>query len=399
MSLSIDNGPPDDAPAVGNDVASPATNLSPTAVGPTPNDAVDLHASSLYINRELSWLEFNKRVLLQALDEKHPLLERVKFLAIAGTNLDEFYMVRVATLLRKFRNDIEDVSPDGLNTSEQLAAIRQHAGAMLNKMGSCWAAVLRPQLEEHRIRFLEPDDYTDQIRRYLASYFRDNIHPVLTPLAFDPGHPFPFISNLSMNLAVAVRHDHRTRFARVKLPDVLSRFIHLPEAIAGPVGETFVFLEDVVRDNIVVLFPGARVLEAYLFRIIRDTDMVIQEDEADDLLESVDRTLKQLRYGDLSQLLVESAMPARVLDILIENFEIEDDVLVKTSERMGFGDFSELTRPAPSAAQGSTVLSAPRVGRRRHRDDLRPDPRARPSRASSIRFVSRRSEAFLQARG
>ena len=308
------------------------------------NHPVDLHAPSLFINRELSWLEFNKRVLLQTLDEKHPLLERVKFLSIVGTNLDEFYMVRVATLLRKFRNDIEDVSPDGLNTSEELAATQQRPGAMLNKMGSCLAAVLRPLLEEHQIRFLEPDDYTDQTRRYLTSHFRDNIHPVLTPLASDPGHPFPFISNLSVNLAVAVRHNHRTRFARVKLPDVLSRFIQLPKAIAGPDGETFVFLEDVVKANIGMLFPGAHVLGAHLFRIIRDTDMVIQEYEADDLIESVDRTLKQLRYGDLSQLLVESAMPARVLSILIEIFEIEDDILEKTSERMGFGDIFELTR-------------------------------------------------------
>ena len=340
MSLTLNNPPPGDSPALTSD----ASGLqSQTAGESAQGDQIDLSEPRLYINRELSWLEFNKRVLMQALDDKHPVLERVKFLSIAGTNLDEFYMVRVATLLRKFRNDVEDVSPDGLNTGEQLAAIGERAGAMLDKMGSCWAAVLRPLLEDHQIRFLEPDDYTDQTRRYLSSYFRDNVHPVLTPLAFDPGHPFPFISNLSMNLAVVVRHNQRTRFARVKLPDVLPRFIQLPAAVSGSVGDTFVFLEDIVKENIGMLFPGAEVLGAHLFRIIRDTDMVIQEDEADDLLESVDRTLKQLRYGDLSQLLVESEMPARVLSILIENFEIEDDILVRSPERMGFGDFSELT--------------------------------------------------------
>ena len=338
------SGTPDDSPVLATGAEPAAAHEGSPAVRSEQDDHVDLNEPGLYINRELSWLEFNRRVLLQALDDKHPLLERVKFLSIAGTNLDEFYMVRVATLLRKFRNDIEDVSPDGLNTGEQLAAIGQRAGTMMEKMGSCWAAVLRPQLEDHQIRFLEPGEYTEETRQYLRAYFHSNIHPVLTPLAFDPGHPFPFISNLSMNLAVVVRHNQRTRFARVKLPDVLPRFIRLPETVAGPAGDTFVFLEDVVKENIGMLFPGSAVLGAHLFRIIRDTDMVIQEDEADDLLESVDRTLKQLRYGDLSQLLVESAMPARVLNILIENFEIEDDILVKSSERMGFGDFSELTR-------------------------------------------------------
>jgi len=306
--------------------------------------SVDLTDHRFYINRELSWLEFNQRVLLQALDQKHPLLERVKFLSIVSTNLDEFFMVRVATLLRKFRNGNEDVSPDGMNTAEQLAAIRKRSGQMMVDMGACWSESLRPLLEDEGIRFLEPRDYTVGIQEYLRGYFRNNIHPVLTPLAFDPGHPFPFISNLSINLAVVVRHRARNRFARVKIPDVLPRFVRLPEHVAAALGDTFVFLEDVVKENIEVLFPGAEVVSAHLFRIIRDTDMVIQEDEADDLLESVDRTLKQLRYGDLSQLLVESTMPERFLNILVENFEIEDDVVVRTPERMGFGDFSELMR-------------------------------------------------------
>ena len=321
-------------------------SLPTGAVGPDPEvgSDVDLTDNRFYINRELSWLEFNQRVLQQALDSKHPLLERIKFLSIVATNLDEFYMVRVATLLRKSRSGIEDMSPDGLDTSAQLVGIRERAGRMMDEMAFCWSAVLRLLLEDQQVRFLEPADYSERIRHYLAGYFHDNIHPVLTPLAFDPGHPFPFISNLSMNLAVVVSHHRRTRFARVKLPDVLPRFIELPRALTGKRGETFVFLEDVVRENIGVLFPGAVVVGAHLFRIIRDTDMVIQEDEADDLLESVDRTLKELRYGDLSQLLVETTMPTRVLNILVENFEIEDDVVVRTPERMGFDDWSSLAR-------------------------------------------------------
>ena len=305
--------------------------------------APDLTDTHFYINRELSWLEFNQRVLLQALDLTHPLLERVKFLSIVATNLDEFFMVRVATLLRKFRAASGDISPDGFDTGQQLDAIRERAAQMMRDMSSCWTTVLQPALAAHEIRFLERTAYTDAIRTYMRTYFRKNVHPVLTPLAFDPGHPFPYISNLSMNLAVVVSHDGRTRFARVKLPDVLPRFIRLPAQLADCPGDTLVFLEDVVREQIGMLFPGATLQGAHLFRIVRDTDMVIQEDEADDLLESVDRTLKELRYGALSQLVVEATMPDRVLNILLENFEIEENVVERTSSRMGYGHWLSLT--------------------------------------------------------
>ena len=307
-------------------------------------ETTDLTNPAFYINRELSWLEFNQRVLFQALDERHPLLERVKFISIVATNLDEFFMVRVATLLRKFRNNVEDVSPDGLNPKQQLDAIRLRANRMTEDVEHCWSDELRPFLAVEGIRINDPVDYTEEVRDYLQVYYLENIHPVLTPLAFDPGHPFPFISNLSINLAVVVEHGGRTRFARVKLPDVLPRFISIPETVSGQEGDTFAFLEDVVKLNIASLFPGSTVRGAYLFRIIRDTDMVIQEDEADDLLESVDRTLKELRYGDLSQLLVETSMPPRVLNILIENFEIEKAVVTRAPGRMGYGDWIDLTK-------------------------------------------------------
>lgn len=308
------------------------------------DDQVDLTDPGFYINRELSWLEFNQRVLLQAEDRHHPLLERVKFLAIVGTNLDEFFMVRVATLNRKFRAGSEDVSPDGLSTAEQLEAIRRRARQMMFDQARCWSDMLQPQLAVHGVRFLEPSDYTAAIRGYLRAYFRQNVYPILTPLAFDPGHPFPFISNLSLNLAVAVRHEGRTRFARVKLPHVVPQFIAVPESVTGQSGSTFAFLSDVVKVGLDMLFPGVEISSAHLFRIIRDTDMVIQEDEADDLLETVDRSLKRLRWGELSQLLVESDMPTRVLNILMENFEIEEDVVERTGDRMSFGDWMELTK-------------------------------------------------------
>jgi polyphosphate kinase len=307
-------------------------------------DPNDLSAPALYINRELSWLEFNRRVLAQAQDTSHPLLERVKFLAIAGTNLDEFFMVRVATILKKFRAGIEETSFDGLSTEDELSVIRTRALAQIDEQAACWSRDLRPLLASEGIHFLEPADYTPAIDAWLAQYFKAQIFPVLTPLAFDPGHPFPYVSNLSMNLAVRVRHGGRTKFARVKVPGMLPRFVALPDGLSAVAGTTFVFLEDIIRRNIQELFPGTHVEGAHLFRVIRDTDMVIQEDEADDLLETVDRGLKQLRYGALSLLQVESDMPRRVLHILMENFEVEDDVVMRTSERTGFGDWHAITR-------------------------------------------------------
>ena len=322
--------------------AEPATQIR--AIDWTTVDRADLSAPTLYINRELSWLEFNQRVLAQAQDSFHPLLERLKFLAISGSNLDEFFMVRVATILKKYRADIDDVSIDGLSTEQELAAIRQRALEQMDLQSSCWSSALRPLLGAEGIHFVDPAAYTPAMDQWLKQYFDTHIFPVLTPLAFDPGHPFPYISNLSMNLAVRVRHSGRTRFARVKVPSMLPRFVALPDTLSPQAGVSHVFLEDVIRRNIQQLFPGTQVEGAHLFRIIRDTDMVIQEDEADDLLETVDRGLKQLRYGALSLLQVEADMPKRVLSILIENFEVDEDVVVRTTDRLGYGDWHALTK-------------------------------------------------------
>jgi polyphosphate kinase len=306
-------------------------------------DPGDLKNPALYINRELSWLEFNQRVLEQALDEMHPLLERVKFLAITATNLDEFFMIRVSTTQKNLREGIEDVAPDGVNTEQQLEAMRTRALRMLKDQAAAWDQ-LRPLLAAEKIFFLEPQAWSPEIREHLAAYFSREICPVLTPLAFDPGHPFPLVSNLSKNFAVVVRHAGRTKFARVKVPDVLPRFIAIPESLSPSAGLTYVFLEDVIRANIHELFPGTQLKGAHLFRIIRDADLEIEQDEADDLLESVDRSLKQLRHGAISLLQVEEDMPARILNILVENFETTDDVVVRTAERMGLGDWMQLTK-------------------------------------------------------
>jgi polyphosphate kinase len=297
-----------------------------------------LHDPSLYTNRELSWLEFNQRVLDQAIADHHPLLERIKFLAIVGSNLDEFFMVRVATLRKRQRAGLEQVSPDGLTVSQQLAAIRDRAVQMMRDQASCWQDLLRPALAEAGVTFLDEDQYTDRVRRHLAAYFKSDVFPLLTPLAFDPGHPFPHISNRSKNLAVAIQHNRRTKFARVKIPDILPRFVPVPSSD----GPTFAFLEDVIRQNLQALFPDVDVLNAHLFRIIRDTDMEVQEDAASDLLESVDQSLKKLREAPPSLLQVESSMPRRVLKILIENFEIMDDIVLHSRDRLGFSDWRAL---------------------------------------------------------
>ena len=255
----------------------PARDVEPT----------DLKNPALYINRELSWLEFNERVLEQARDASHPLLERLKFFGITGRNLDEFFMIRVATTLKKLQEGIEDVAPDGYNTEQQLEAMRAGAKRMLQSQAEVWEE-LRRELAAQRISLLEMDQWTSAIREHLSGYFSREICPVLTPLAFDPGHPFPHISNLSKNLAVVVKHDGRTKFARVKLPPMVPRFIQVPARLAQG-ADTFVFLEDVVCANVQSLFPGTSMKSAHLFKVVRDTDMIIQEDEADDLLETIDQ--------------------------------------------------------------------------------------------------------------
>ena len=244
---------------------------------------------ALYINRELSWLAFNERVLDQAEGTDHPLLERVRFLSIVGTNLDEFYMIRVAALLRKVRTGVEDLSQDGLATSTQLALVQTRGEALLDRASRCWARTLRPSLEAQGIHFLERSEFTPRSPRTSRPISNGKSRRCLTPLAFDPGHPFPFISNLSKNFAVVVKHGGRKKFARVKLPDVLPRFVPLPAALSPREGVTFVYLEDVVRGNLPLLFPGTVVAGAHLFRVVRDADLVIQEDEADDLLETIDQ--------------------------------------------------------------------------------------------------------------
>jgi len=279
----------------------------------------DLRDPSLYFDRELSWLSFNERVLEQA-RSGHPLLERAKFFGIAANNLDEFFMVR-------------------LDQADSRA--RQHATRMLAELSQFWEETLRRQLADEGIIVLDPSEYTDDDRAHLERSFNVDICPVLTPLAFDPGHPFPLVSNRSKNLAVVVEHKGRTKFARVKVPDLLPRFVALPRADGV---RRFAMLEDVIRENLAQLFPGVGIRTAHMFRVVRDMEVAVTHppDTAETILEVVDRGLREQQHGPVSLLEVDHAMPARVLDLLVENFEANRDVIVRTRGRMGFADWAAL---------------------------------------------------------
>src|SRR5579885_324764 len=238
---------------------------------------------SLYLNKELSWLEFNQRVLDEALDQRHPLLERVKFLAIVSTNLDEFFMIRVAAIKEQLHAGVVEYSPDGRIPTEQLKVIHERASRMMDDMRACFWNDLHPKLKAAGIHLLTLNELTPDEGKALADRFAREIFPVLTRLAFDPGHPFPYISNLSLSLAVVIKTPKgEERFARVKVPDVLPRLVAIPTSSSDSPTSRFIWLEDVIADNLHLLFPGMEVTESYVFRVTRNADVEIQEDEAED---------------------------------------------------------------------------------------------------------------------
>ncbi|HET9269846.1 MAG TPA: polyphosphate kinase 1 [Vicinamibacterales bacterium] len=316
-------------------VVVPSRDISPT----------DLRNPGLYVNRELSWLEFNERVLDQARDAAHPLLERVKFLAITASNLDEFFMIRVSTTLKKLNAGADDVGPDGLNTEQQLSNMLARARRMLRDQAEVWTD-LRRLLESAGIRVLDRGDWSPETATHLAGVFTRDIAPVLTPLAFDPGRPLPFLGNRSMNVAVTVAYQGRTRYARVSVPAVLPRFIALPESLhpGSPQGQALVMLEDVVCANIDALFLGGTVEGAHLFRVVRDADLELDQADAEDLLQTVEGRLKQLRHGPVSMLQLDGDMPVRMRQVLIEALAVSPDEVVQLPGRLGLSDWVQLTR-------------------------------------------------------
>ena len=282
-------------------------------------------ASSLFLNRELSWLEFNGRVLHEAEDERTPLLERLKFLSIFSTNLDEFYMVRIAALRRQVAAGVQQPTPDGLTPQAALDAIDERIREQLERRRVCLHEVLIPKLEAAGVKICTIDDVTPDERVALDAYFESEVFPVLTPLAVDPGHPFPYISNLSLSLAVQV-HDDAGRgehFARVKVPRSLPRWVPLKRP------HHFVALEDLIGSHLGKLFPGMRVLGWHLFRITRHSDLdVPAADESEDLLATIEEQIFQRRFGEVVRLEVETGMPSQIQALLLDELRDTSDPIV-----------------------------------------------------------------------
>jgi polyphosphate kinase len=272
-----------------------------------------------YLNRELSWLDFNARVLALAEDPALPVLERAKFLAIFSQNLDEFFQVRVSALKDQIDSGLRLTSPDGLDQRDQLYAIRARVDELVNRQAAVFTKEIGPALEQAGIRFVSWDDLDGADRRHIDDVFEELIFPVLTPLAVDPAHPFPYISNLSLNLAITVRDPAlgEDRFARVKVPPLLPRFIGLPDA------ERFVPLEQVIAAHLDALFPGMQVLGHHVFRVTRDTDFELS-DESEDLLSAIEVVLQQrTKFGRSVRLEVDTSMTSEVLDLLCRELELE----------------------------------------------------------------------------
>ncbi len=295
---------------------------------PNTKPEINLNDPQLFINRELSHLEFNRRVLNECLNEEHPLLERIKFLAIFSSNLDEFFMVRVSGLKQQMLLGITTRPPDGLTPREQLAAIHDIVSDLLQQAMDCWHNNLYPQLVEAGIQILSYEEFKKRHQKKLSDYFEREIFPVLTPLAFDPGHPFPHISNLSLNLAVEILDPdtEETHFARVKVPSTLPRLVPLkpfdPDELVQPSVQKFVLMEQVIAANLDRLFPGMKIVAAYPFRVTRNNDMEIQEEEADDLLLTMEKNLRERHFGSVVRLGIAEDTSENIRTILIRNLRI-----------------------------------------------------------------------------
>jgi polyphosphate kinase len=322
-----------------------------TAAHPNPDPAaVDaprapLDVPSIYVNSELSLLRFQRRVLEEARDASNPLIERVKFLAILSSNLDEFFMVRVAGLLQQFESGIETLSIDGRPPGLQLDAIRTECISLIEETYAAYREALLPELTAAGIKIASYRSLNFEQRRRLQAYFWESIFPVLTPLAFDRGRPFPHISNLSLNLAVVVRDRAGSEhFARVKVPDTINQLVPVPQdANRESSGDVYVWIEEVILANLHLLFPDLEIVEAHPFHVTRDAEVAIKEIETDDLLATIEEAVWQRRFRDVVRLLVNARMPAPLLEILTTNLEIEASGVYRVDGPLNLGRLRQLT--------------------------------------------------------
>lgn len=300
-----------------------------------------------FINRDLSWLEFNKRVLEEALNPELPLLDKVKFVSIFCSNLDEFYMIRISGLKEQIAANVEEPSIDGLTPIEQLRKVEKVLKPLLKTLDNFWMNEITPELKKQKIFLLSIDELTEEQKKILTAYFKKEIYPVLTPLAFDPGRPFPYISNLSLSLAILIKKPNgENHFARVKVPSILPRMLQIDNILDskksigtnGNFSATYIWLGDLIKANLELLFPGMEIVEAHRFRITRDTDLELQEDEADDLLSVIEETIKQRRFGSVVRLEVGHPMPDFMLETLIENLQITKEDVHLSDGPLGLSD-------------------------------------------------------------
>jgi polyphosphate kinase len=321
------------------------------------SESINLSDPQYYLNRELSWLEFNHRVLHEAFDPRTPLLERLKFIAIFSSNLDEYFMVRVAALKQQIEAKVRKVTADGCTPPEQLELISDRLRPLITQQHRHFEQALRPQLAAQGVYLLDYVELNQEQRLYLQNYFEEQIFPVLTPLAVDPGHPFPYISNLSLNLAVVVKdaETEEEHFARVKVPKTLPRFVALPPELRlaphhHPAVWTGVPLEQVIAHNLEFLFPGMNIQEYHPFRITRNADLEVEEDEADDLLLAIEQELRKRRFGgSIVRMEVHASMPEAIRATLLEEMDLQVSDLYEVEGMLCLSDLmSLLDLPLPA---------------------------------------------------
>ncbi|MFC7141155.1 polyphosphate kinase 1 [Halosimplex aquaticum] len=298
----------------------------------------DRSSSEFYLNRELSELAYQRRVLHEALDERNPLLERVRFLSIFTRNMDEFFMKRVGGLKQQMEAGITDRTVDGHTPREQWGAVLDAARPMFARQTDCYESVIRPALAEAGVHVVDYDDLSPDERASMREYFERSVLPTLTPLAFDPAHPFPFISNLSLSLAVLTREDDEESptFTRVKIPQNLPRLVEIAA------GERYVLIEEVVRANLDLLFPNAEVVEASLFRLTRNAEVRRDEEVAEDLIDMIEEVLEQRRFATAVRLEVEAGTSERVRQTLVEQLDLDEREVFERPGPMDYREFDTL---------------------------------------------------------
>ncbi|MDB9374524.1 polyphosphate kinase 1 [Nodularia sphaerocarpa] len=343
---------------------------------------IDLNDPQYYINRELSWLEFNSRVLHEACDTRTLLLERLKFLAIFSANLDEFFMVRIAALKQQVEAKVAQLTPDGRTPQKQLEDVRATLSPLFTKQHQQFEEVLQPLLASHQIQILDYINLNQKQQTYLDNYFEEQIFPVLTPLAVDPSHPFPFISNLSLNLAVVVKNPDTEEefFARVKVPSVLPRFLPIPPELGiSETGETAhwtgVPLEQAIAHNLEFLFPGMNIQEYHPFRITRDADLALEEDEADDLLLAIEQELRKRRMGGTPvRLEIKSHTPDPIRSRLLQDLDLTENDVYEVDGLLGLRDLMYfMALPLPELKEPPRQSVVPSRLQRLREPSLSPD--------------------------